>query len=929
MDNTLRKAIHQAHRTLSRRLMLGLAISGLLTLTACSETPPEQLSEEFGIAYIKRPVTTDTGTVVLANADLREVLAFTEGGDIWYRDIASPSAPERNITACITQGVGDVRDLSTSYDGNKIIFSLHRQEPNPNNPRFTWDIYEYDTATGDCPTRVIRSDLNANKGDDLMPSYLPDGRIVFSSTRQKGSGAVLTDEGKSRFRALDERRREQAPVLHVMSASGNNIDQITFNQSHDLYPSVLSTGEILFTRWDNMGSRNAMNLYKVRPDGTELKAVYGMHQHNVGSDGSTVQYTRPRQMEDGRVLVMLKPYSGSAGSGSPAIIDIANYVDNRQPTWANQGVLGGSAQSTAIDLDVRTDGNISPAGRFRDVNPLWDGSNRALVSWSQCRLLDSNGRITPCPDNIPADAVEATPLYGIYIFDMDKQTQLPVVIPSEGTLIEEPVVAAPRSRPVTLYDKAVGFELDQTLAEEGVGLLHIRSVYDIDGRFDPLGSTAVNITNLSELADPTRASADQRRVRFLRIVKAVPIPDRDTLNFDRSAFGRSRAQGMREIIGYAPVQPDGSVLVKVPANVPLAISLVDKEGRRIRGRHQNWLQLRAGESLTCNGCHDHNPASPGNGLPAPLPLPHGTAGAATPVNTGAPTTGAAFIGTDPSKLAEMGETMAQTRIRLACGAANSSDACSQLSPSVDLMFDDEWTDPAATPTPSIYLRYADTELAYFGTNAPAKPTCQTRWSANCRTIINYIPHIHPLWSQPRTASDGVTDRTCTSCHSDSDAGGALRVPVAQLDLGDGPSDQNADHYKSYRELLFNDNRQILNDNGILVDETVDVPLLDADGNPVFLTAPVTDPVTGEVTQVPVLDANGDPIPLTTPVPVRAAPPSMSTNGARSSAFISKFLDPADSHFGDLSATELRLIAEWLDIGAQYFNNPSDPGVPLN
>ena len=31
-----------------------------------------------------------------------------------------------------------------------------------------------------------------------------------------------------------------------------------------------------------------------------------------------------------------------------------------------------------------------------------------------------------------------------------------------------------------------------------------------------------------------------------------------------------------------------------------------------------------------------------------------------------------------------------------------------------------------------------------------------------------------------------------------------------------------------------------------------------------------------------------------------------------------------AHTGMLSAAELRLLSEWLDIGAQYFNNPFDP-----
>ena len=56
---------------------------------------------------------------------------------------------------------------------------------------------------------------------------------------------------------------------------------------------------------------------------------------------------------------------------------------------------------------------------------------------------------------------------------------------------------------------------------------------------------------------------------------------------------------------------------------------------------------------------------------------------------------------------------------------------------------------------------------------------------------------------------------------------------------------------------------------------------------------------------------------------------MSRVGALASGtFFSRF-DAGGTHAGDLSTAELRLISEWLDLGAQYFNNPFDPDVPLN
>ncbi len=74
-------------------------------------------------------------------------------------------------------------------------------------------------------------------------------------------------------------------------------------------------------------------------------------------------------------------------------------------------------------------------------------------------------------------------------------------------------------------------------------------------------------------------------------------------------FGAAVGSGvgfMRTILGYAPIEPDGSVSVRVPANVPFTLSILDKDGRRLPqfGRHTSWLQLRPGEERHCSGCHE-------------------------------------------------------------------------------------------------------------------------------------------------------------------------------------------------------------------------------------------------------------------------------------------------------------------------------------
>ena len=70
----------------------------------------------------------------------------------------------------------------------------------------------------------------------------------------------------------------------------------------------------------------------------------------------------------------------------------------------------------------------------------------------------------------------------------------------------------------------------------------------------------------------------------------------------------------------------------------------------------------------------------------------------------------------------------------------------------------------------------------------------------------------------------------------------------------------------------------------------------------------------------ILDAEDNPIQATQLIGV---PASLNTNGARNSGRFFAVFGPGGSHEGFLSTAELRLISEWLDIGAQYYNNPFD------
>jgi len=857
---------------------------------------------DFPIAYIKRPILLDEDGN-LETTSVREPAEFRPGAELLMRDRASPSAAEISLTEGLfpddedgNPPLYDVKDLSASHDGTKLVFALRAPEDPDldDDEQPTWNIWLYDRENGEV-RRVIESDIAAEQGQDVAPRFLPDGRIVFSSTRQRQSKAVLLDEGKPQFPAFDEDRDEEAVVLHVMNDDGSEIEQISFNQSSDLDPAVLDDGRIVYARWDNVSNRSRISLYTMAPDGRDQQVLYGIHSHDTGPDGATVEFTKPQVLPDGRLLAILKPPGDQArGSAVPVAIDVDAFVEHDQPTFDNQGLLS-DAQEFLIPGDLNLDDD-QPAvqGRYASFAPLFDGTDRLLVSWSQCRLIDEvtdpdDPIIAPCTDENLANAnfVEADPLFGVWMFDPVEETQQPIVTADEGEVYSEVVVMEPRVNPPVILDGVAGLDLDADLVAESVGVLHIRSVYDLDG---------TEIAPIETLRDPDQTVAADRPIRFVRLVKAVSMPDDDLVELDGTAFGRSQAQLMREILGYGEVHPDGSVKLRVPANVAFWIDFLDGNGRRVGGRHNNWLQLRPGEEKECTGCHSSDSE-----------LPHGRLSAEAPsVNEGAPLDGVEFPNTEPALFANAGETMAEVFARV-----NGIPE-----PSVDLEYTDWWTDEMVRPKEVAFSwSYIDLDPTV---TAPTDPGCvgAGAWTALCRITINYPEHIHPLWSVDRQIFDAadmlVEDQTCTSCHAPLDAMGAPQVPAAQLDLTDGPSDQEPDHLKSYRELLFDDNAQNVLD-GALID--LQVQATDDDGNLLFLT---------DADGNQILDVDGNPIPVLEPVTVN---PPLNAFGANATPEVFAMFEPGGSHYdpvrgaGWLSDVELKLISEWLDIGAQYYNNP--------
>lgn len=945
-------------------LLRSLLLCPVLVLTACGGgsgggsnggQQPDPVVVDIPVAYIQRPLPVDEdGEPVYPDVFMPD--SFNPGGELYLKARATTQAEVVNITRSAFEDNPffdaenpnyDVKDIAVDPDGKRLIFAM-RAPLNPDldeddEAQPTWNIWEYSLATKQL-RRIISSNFEAEKGDDVSPRYLPDGRILFSSNRQKRSKEILLDEGKPQFGTVTQQDNDITSfLLHSVKDDGTDIQQLSYHLSHDIQPQVMPNGRLVFMRWN--GER--LSFYSANPDGTDVQRYFGdasLNQPLADGMAEVPRLLRPQVLPDGRIAAIYVQ-NGLQLGGDMVVVDGA-------------AALEGQVQSLSIKpVNITTD-LVSLHGRFASLAPLYDGTNRLLVSWSQCRLLETvTERLQPClptllVDGVPAEGYEeAPPFYGLWIYDLNNQTQLPVVLAESGKVFTEALALEQGAYKPTYIQPTT----DPDLAARNLGLLHIRSVYDLDGAFNAMNSGAANLQAMI-----TRP-ADQRPARFIRLVKAVSRADNDTFDDqDDNIYGNlfNANTGIQEILGYAPVEADGSVMVTVPADVAFSLEILDRDGRQISANHNTYLQLRPGEQMTCNGCHAANNTTAVHGR-KDLEANSLNPGALSVINfpstqryerLGVPIT------------PNMGETMAEFGARSTfCEETINGQICVPMagpsqeqnlrSPTVDLLFRDEWTAPGLTPATAIAYRYNDLIPGATADQIPAPtPTAcreESSWNANCRVVINYEYHIQPLWErerEPMTVNDpelamDKTANTCVACHSPTDAEGNLQVPAMQLNLLRTKENANA-QMRAYLQLLNGNQRQIqyIYEGSLAVllpvcefEEIYDfIPqcevLLDDDGVPTcdgVANCPfeIANEETGELQ----LDAMGNPVPRM--VNTGFLPPPMSRAGAGASGtFFNKFENDG-SHMGFLNAAELKLLSEWLDTNGRYYTNPFELAIP--
>jgi len=172
------------------------------------------------------------------------------GGRLMVLEGLSPSG---NLRQLMPQPLlhGSFWRPDVSWDGKSVLFCFK-----PHNEK-SFHLYRIN-ADG---TGLIQ--LTDGPYDDLDPIWLPDGHIMFSTTR-----------GHNYVRCMPP---TNAYPLARCDADGRNVYIVSANNEPDYLPSVLDDGRVVYTRWEYTDKPlwRCQGLWTVNPDGTQVNTLWG------------------------------------------------------------------------------------------------------------------------------------------------------------------------------------------------------------------------------------------------------------------------------------------------------------------------------------------------------------------------------------------------------------------------------------------------------------------------------------------------------------------------------------------------------------------------------------------------------------------------------------------------------------------------------
>ncbi len=430
------------------------------------------------------------------------------------------------------------RDPEVSYDGKKIVFSMRKgREDN-------YHIYTINTDGTD-----LRQLTSAKGVSDIDPIFLPDGDILFGSTREPKYCMC---------------NRHIMANLFRMKPDGANIHQIGKSTLFEGHASVLPDGRILYDRWEyvdrNFG--DAQGLWVCNPDGTRHAVYWG---NNTSSPGGVIE---ARGLSNPSKVIATLGSCHDRPWGALGIIDRSLGVDGQKPiirTWpADFRNRCHGSSLTNFDLRDYINGNEG------SVRQDFDSTRGIRLKYADPFPLDDEHFIC-CRMTGRGEEM------GLVYLDLHGNE---VVFHTEAPGCHAPIVLRASSKPPVIETKR-NWE-----APNAPGRFYVQNVY--------IGTHMKGV--------------EKGSIKALRIIES-PEKRSWTRPWGWGGHGEQAACmnwhsfENKRILGTVPVEEDGSAYFEVPGNTYVYFQALDKDGKMVQSM-RSGAYLQPGELYGCVGCHE-------------------------------------------------------------------------------------------------------------------------------------------------------------------------------------------------------------------------------------------------------------------------------------------------------------------------------------
>lgn len=400
--------------------------------------------------------------------------------------------------------------------------------------------------------------------DDIHPAWLPDGDIVFASTRCRHG--ILCD-GSDVL---------SATVLYRLNRSSGELEKLTNSSLSEANPTLAEDGRIIYTRWEyvDKGGSCVKCLWSMKQDGTGSGEIYG---NDIATPPSLLH---PRQVPGQPNLYVASgtPHCPQTGVGTLVRVDVRKNIRSREAmeilTPETECLGEGDYSHPLVSDEALRAPKLHKRGPcFADPFPL-DGQRLLMTA-----MLDERAYFYR-PDG-----------YGIYLFNGPSDYEL--LYRSAGTGSWTPIPV--RERPIPPRNVSVRSEELARKRLHGQPVAHciVTDVY-------------------SGLENVKRGE-----VKYLRINEQIPRPwsarrtwGEDFRNhpgvedYDQQHSPVSATHlGLRVQWGIVPVEKDGSASFYAPADRNIFFQALDENFQELQ-RERTYVNYRPGETRACIGCHE-------------------------------------------------------------------------------------------------------------------------------------------------------------------------------------------------------------------------------------------------------------------------------------------------------------------------------------